>query len=249
MQPPSAELRVVRRPELQPDDDDHRRHRDQKRVLQRPRCRRREPTGGRNAAAGSADRSASRREVPLRSPGAHRRARCYHARRLGTRRETRWPARSSQTRDSASRCRAARAGRAVAVGAGGVGAREGVAEAGHCPAASPRPAPAAPARTARRSTERSISRRARTGNRYVSSNAQTRWRSSTATGSRGVGSEAGYGRLRVGERQGGACRHATALSGAHRLAASPDGMNVYVATGVSNAVAVFDRDSVTGALT
>jgi hypothetical protein len=26
-------------------------------------------------------------------------------------------------------------------------------------------------------------------------------------------------------------------------------MNVYVATGVSNAVAVFDRDSVTGALT
>jgi DNA-binding beta-propeller fold protein YncE len=83
-------------------------------------------------------------------------------------------------------------------------------------------------------------------NRYVSSNAQTRWRSSTATGSRGVGSEAGYGRLRVGERHGGACRHATALSGAHRLAASPDGMNVYVATGVSNAVAVFDRDSVTG---
>jgi hypothetical protein len=47
------------------------------------------------------------------------------------------------------------------------------------PAASPRPAPAAPARTARRSTERSISRRARTGNRYVSSNAQTRWRSWT----------------------------------------------------------------------
>lgn len=55
--------------------------------------------------------------------------------------------------------------------------------------------------------------------------------------------------MRVGERHGGACRHATALSGAHRLAASPDGMNVYVATGVSNAVAVFDRDSVTGALT
>jgi DNA-binding beta-propeller fold protein YncE len=65
----------------------------------------------------------------------------------------------------------------------------------------------------------------------------------------GVGSEAGYGRLRVGERHGGACRHATALSSAHRLAASPDGMNVYVATGVSNAVAVFDRYSVTGALT
>jgi phage terminase small subunit len=36
VQPPRAELRVVRRPQLQPDDDDHRHRRDQKRVLQRP---------------------------------------------------------------------------------------------------------------------------------------------------------------------------------------------------------------------
>lgn len=65
----------------------------------------------------------------------------------------------------------------------------------------------------------------------------------------GLAQKPGTAGLRVGERHGGACRHATALSSAHRLAASPDGMNVYVATGVSNAVAVFDRDSVTGALT
>jgi DNA-binding beta-propeller fold protein YncE len=48
---------------------------------------------------------------------------------------------------------------------------------------------------------------------------------------------------------GGACQDGTALNGAFDLAASPDGMNVYISTGVSNAVAVFDRDSVTGALT
>ncbi len=49
---------------------------------------------------------------------------------------------------------------------------------------------------------------------------------------------------------GGACATGIALDGATGVAASPDGKSVYVAaTGVSHAVAAFDRDVSTGALT
>jgi hypothetical protein len=48
---------------------------------------------------------------------------------------------------------------------------------------------------------------------------------------------------------GGACGDGTALDGAGDVAASPDGEHVYVASGASGAVAIFDRDPTTGALT
>jgi DNA-binding beta-propeller fold protein YncE len=48
---------------------------------------------------------------------------------------------------------------------------------------------------------------------------------------------------------GGACGDGTALDGARDVAASPDGEHVYVASGASGAVAIFDRDPTTGALT
>jgi DNA-binding beta-propeller fold protein YncE len=41
---------------------------------------------------------------------------------------------------------------------------------------------------------------------------------------------------------GGLCRDGTALDGASHVALSPDGKSVYVASDVSNAVAIFDRD-------
>jgi DNA-binding beta-propeller fold protein YncE len=47
---------------------------------------------------------------------------------------------------------------------------------------------------------------------------------------------------------GGACQDGAALDGAFAVAASPDGTSVYVASGFSDAVAVFDRDAATGAL-
>jgi DNA-binding beta-propeller fold protein YncE len=47
---------------------------------------------------------------------------------------------------------------------------------------------------------------------------------------------------------GGACQNGSALDGAFGVAASPDGTGVYVASGFSDAVAVFDRDPATGAL-
>jgi DNA-binding beta-propeller fold protein YncE len=48
---------------------------------------------------------------------------------------------------------------------------------------------------------------------------------------------------------GGACRDGAALRSAVGVAASPDGKSVYVASQISDAVAVFDRDPATGALT
>jgi DNA-binding beta-propeller fold protein YncE len=48
---------------------------------------------------------------------------------------------------------------------------------------------------------------------------------------------------------GGACTDGVALVGAASPAVSPDGRSVYVASTVSDAVAVFDRDAATGALT
>src|SRR5262245_56312287 len=48
---------------------------------------------------------------------------------------------------------------------------------------------------------------------------------------------------------GGACADGTALKGASSVVVSPDGKHVYVATAVSNAVAVFGRNKATGALT
>jgi DNA-binding beta-propeller fold protein YncE len=47
----------------------------------------------------------------------------------------------------------------------------------------------------------------------------------------------------------GACADGVALDGAFSVAVSPDGRSVYVASAISNAVAVFDRDLATGALT
>ncbi len=47
----------------------------------------------------------------------------------------------------------------------------------------------------------------------------------------------------------GACTDGVGLSGARVLAVSPDGKNVYVASYLNSAVAVFDRDSTTGVLT
>ncbi len=48
---------------------------------------------------------------------------------------------------------------------------------------------------------------------------------------------------------GGVCQDGTALDGAVGVAASPDGQSVYSASGFSGAVAIFDRDPNTGALT
>ena len=47
---------------------------------------------------------------------------------------------------------------------------------------------------------------------------------------------------------GGACQNGKALEDALGVAASPDGKSVYVASFASDAVAVFDRDPGTGAL-
>jgi hypothetical protein len=69
------------------------------------------------------------------------------------------------------------------------------------PAASPRPAPAAPATTARRSTERSISRRARTGRTATSPRTLRRGGDlRPRRGHGGLAQKPGYGRLRLGER-------------------------------------------------
>ncbi|MCB0828727.1 MAG: hypothetical protein KDB62_07970, partial [Solirubrobacterales bacterium] len=46
----------------------------------------------------------------------------------------------------------------------------------------------------------------------------------------------------------GACADGTALGEAYSVAVSPDGGSVYVASAVSDAVAVFDRNPTTGAL-
>jgi DNA-binding beta-propeller fold protein YncE len=48
---------------------------------------------------------------------------------------------------------------------------------------------------------------------------------------------------------GGACADGNALKGPQTVAVSPDGKNVYVATGFSHAVVVFQRNPTTGALT
>jgi DNA-binding beta-propeller fold protein YncE len=48
---------------------------------------------------------------------------------------------------------------------------------------------------------------------------------------------------------GGACADGTALDGARSVTISADGKNAYVASSNSDAVAVFDRDTTTGALT
>ena len=48
---------------------------------------------------------------------------------------------------------------------------------------------------------------------------------------------------------GGACQDGTALDGTSGVATSPDGKSVYVTSELSDAVAVFDRDPATGALT
>jgi DNA-binding beta-propeller fold protein YncE len=48
---------------------------------------------------------------------------------------------------------------------------------------------------------------------------------------------------------GGACADGVGLDGAERIAVSGDARNVYVASNTSGAVAVFDRDTATGALT
>ena len=48
---------------------------------------------------------------------------------------------------------------------------------------------------------------------------------------------------------GGACTDGVVLVGAVSSAVSPDGRSVYVASSLSDAVAVFDRDAATGALT
>jgi DNA-binding beta-propeller fold protein YncE len=48
---------------------------------------------------------------------------------------------------------------------------------------------------------------------------------------------------------GGACAGGVALDGPFSVAVSPDGRSVYVASFNSDAVAVFDRDAATGALT
>jgi hypothetical protein len=45
------------------------------------------------------------------------------------------------------------------------------------------------------------------------------------------------------------CQNGTALQGPSGVVASPDGRGVYVASDVSDAVGVFDRDPATGALT
>jgi DNA-binding beta-propeller fold protein YncE len=54
----------------------------------------------------------------------------------------------------------------------------------------------------------------------------------------------------IGETNlGGLCVDGHDLSSASGIGVSPDGLNVYVASGFSNAISVFDRDPATGALT
>jgi DNA-binding beta-propeller fold protein YncE len=53
----------------------------------------------------------------------------------------------------------------------------------------------------------------------------------------------------LGGSPGDGCGAATAIAGASAVAISPDGSNVYVAGETSNAIAAFDRDPATGALT
>ena len=48
---------------------------------------------------------------------------------------------------------------------------------------------------------------------------------------------------------GGACTNGVALDGAYSVTLSPDGKHAYVASSISDAVAVFDRNTATGALT
>jgi DNA-binding beta-propeller fold protein YncE len=48
---------------------------------------------------------------------------------------------------------------------------------------------------------------------------------------------------------GGACQDGIALLGASGVVVSPDGMNVYATSSTSDAIAIFDRDPTTGALT
>ena len=48
---------------------------------------------------------------------------------------------------------------------------------------------------------------------------------------------------------GGACQKGTAIAGASSVVVTPDGKTVYVAAYTSNAIAIFDRDTSTGALT
>lgn len=47
----------------------------------------------------------------------------------------------------------------------------------------------------------------------------------------------------------GACTDGVALEGAGHAAISPDGLNLYVASGVADSISIFDRDTITGALT
>jgi DNA-binding beta-propeller fold protein YncE len=48
---------------------------------------------------------------------------------------------------------------------------------------------------------------------------------------------------------GGLCQNGKALQNAFGVATSPDGKSAYVASAISGAVAIFDRDRATGALT
>jgi len=48
---------------------------------------------------------------------------------------------------------------------------------------------------------------------------------------------------------GGLCQDGKALDGAYSVTVSPDGNTVYATSNLSNAVAVFDRDAITGELT
>jgi DNA-binding beta-propeller fold protein YncE len=81
----------------------------------------------------------------------------------------------------------------------------------------------------------------------LASSAVTSFDRDAATGS--LTQKAGAAGCVSDDGSGGACQDGTALAGAFRLAASPDGKNVYVTAHGSGAVAVFDRDPVTGALT
>ncbi len=53
----------------------------------------------------------------------------------------------------------------------------------------------------------------------------------------------------ISETGASPCADGTALDGANTVAVSPDGANAYVASSISKAVAVFDRDPTSGALT
>lgn len=52
----------------------------------------------------------------------------------------------------------------------------------------------------------------------------------------------------ISEAGSATCSDGVGLDGAQGVAVTPDGRNVYVASGISNAVAIFDRDPATGAL-